>query len=365
MEGEILNFIKVWISVLVSLCFCYSIRNIVPKGTKRLLSVLPVVCLFLYLPLKISSVHLGGSTAFFIAWLANFKVLLFAFGKGPLSSDPSISLPLFIALACLPIKIRQKGKNKETPSPNPRLDGQSKENPAPSRGKEGLLNYAIKGVLLALLIRAYDYSDYIHPNVILIMYSFHVYFLLEILLAVGAVLARNFLGLELEPQFNEPYLATSLQDFWGCRWNLVVTSILRPTVYEPTRAIGSHLIGRKWAPLPAVFATFVVSAIMHEIIFYYLGRVKPNWEISWFFLLHGFCLTAEIALKKVLNDRWRLPKMISTMLTVGFVMSTGFWLFFPKFVEYKVDVRAFEEYAEIGAYMKNVSQSIARVLPGH
>ncbi|KAJ6984745.1 acyl-CoA--sterol O-acyltransferase 1 [Populus alba x Populus x berolinensis] len=299
MEGEILNFIKVWISVLVSLCFCYSIRNVVPKGTKRLLSVLPVVCLFLYLPLKISSVHLGGSTAFFIAWLANFKVLLFAFGKGPLSSDPSISLPLFIALACLPIKIQQKD------------------------------------------------------------------FLLEILLAVGAVLARNFLGLELEPQFNEPYLATSLQDFWGCRWNLVVTSILRPTVYEPTRAIGSHLIGRKWAPLPAVFATFVVSAIMHEIIFYYLGRVRPNWEISWFFLLHGFCLTVEIALKKVLNDRWRLPKMISTMLTVGFVMSTGFWLFFPKFVEYKVDVRAFEEYAEIGAYMKNVSQSIVRVLPGH
>uniref|UniRef100_A0A6N2LI88 Wax synthase domain-containing protein n=1 Tax=Salix viminalis TaxID=40686 RepID=A0A6N2LI88_SALVM len=168
-----------------------------------------------------------------------------------------------------------------------------------------------------------------------------------------------------EPQFNEPYFATSLQDFWGCRWNLVVTSILRPTVYEPVRAIGSHLVGRKWAPLPAVFATFVVSAMMHELIFFYLGRVRPNWEISWFFLLHGFCLTAEIAIKKVLNDRWQLPKTISTILTVGFIMSTGFWLFFPKFVEYKVDVRAFEEYAEIGAYMKNVSQSIVRVLPGH
>ncbi|KAJ6385248.1 hypothetical protein OIU77_028436 [Salix suchowensis] len=185
------------------------------------------------------------------------------------------------------------------------------------------------------------------------------------MLAVGAVLARNLLGLELEPQFNEPYFATSLQDFWGCRWNLVVTSILRPTVYEPIRAIGSHLVGRKWAPLPAVFATFVVSAMMHELIFFYLGRVRPNWEISWFFLLHGFCLTAEIAIKKVLNDRWQLPKTISTILTVGFIMSTGFWLFFPKFVEYKVDVRAFEEYAEIGAYMKNVSQSIVRVLPGH
>ncbi|CAK7330970.1 unnamed protein product [Dovyalis caffra] len=365
MEGEILNFIKVWISVLISLCFCYSIRNVVPKGTKRLLFVLPVVCLFLYLPLNISSVHLGGSTAFFIAWLANFKVLLFAFGKGPLSSDPSISLPLFVALACLPIKIQQKGKNKENPPSKPHLDGQTKETPTPSKGKAGLRNYAIKGVLLAMLIRAYDYSDHIHPNVILIMYSFHVYFMLEIILAVGAALARNLLGLELEPQFNEPYFATSLQDFWGSRWNLTVTSILRPTVYEPTRNIGSHLIGRKWAPLPAVFATFVVSAIMHEIIFYYLGRVKPTWEVTWFFLLHGFCLTVEIALKKVLNGRWQLPKMISTMLTVGFIMSTGFWLFFPKFVEYKVDVRAFEEYAEIGAYVRNVSQSIVRVLPSH
>ena len=101
------NFINVWLSVFISLCYCYSIGKFVPKGILRLFGVLPIVCLFLLLPLNFSSIHLGGTFAFFIAWLANFKLLLFAFGKGPLSSNPSISLGHFIAFACLPIKIQQ------------------------------------------------------------------------------------------------------------------------------------------------------------------------------------------------------------------------------------------------------------------
>ncbi|KAK4360075.1 hypothetical protein RND71_022304 [Anisodus tanguticus] len=40
---------------------------------------------------------------------------------------------------------------------------------------------------------------------------------------------------ELEPPFDEPYKTSSLQDFWRRRWNLMVTNILRPTVYDPVR----------------------------------------------------------------------------------------------------------------------------------
>ncbi|KAJ6304480.1 hypothetical protein OIU77_018195 [Salix suchowensis] len=50
--------------------------------------------------MKLTSVHFGGMTSFLIAWLANFKLLLFAFGKGPLCLDPEISFRSFY-LCCL------------------------------------------------------------------------------------------------------------------------------------------------------------------------------------------------------------------------------------------------------------------------
>jgi hypothetical protein len=398
MEGEIVSLIKVWLPVFVCLSYCYAISKIVSRGLTRLLCVLPVVFIFLFLPLNLNSVHLRGTTAFFIAWLGNFKLLLFAFGKGPLCSDSSISLGRFVAVACTPIKISTRveetlcavsrkpiqdeapyapaiktkplEKSRNIPNkthlspPISHLNGKNKENPAPKKSKERQLLFPLKhaviGVLLAILIRVYDYSEDIHPKIILLLYCFHIYFLLEIILAMVATLARALLGVELEPQFNEPYLTTSLQDFWGRRWNLMVTSILRPTVYNPTRHAATRFIGRKWASIAAILATFVVSGFMHELMFYYLGCMKPTWEVTWFFLLQGLCLAGEIVLKKAVfaAGRWRLPRLISGPLTLGFVMVTCFWLFFPQFLRCKVDERAFEEYAALGKFVKNVTRTL-------
>ncbi|KAH7839078.1 hypothetical protein Vadar_034608 [Vaccinium darrowii] len=338
LDEEISNFIKVWASVIASLLYCKFTSKILPKGLFRLLTFIPVICLFLYLPLKLHSMHLGGMSCFFIAWLSNFKILLLAFDKGPLS-DPSLSLSQFLAIGCFPIK------KTEHKNPPPKIAG---------KGHKSVWNYALKGLLVAAFVQVYDYSDQIHPKVILVIYCFHIYFMLELMLAMVAALARATLGLELEPQFNEPYLSTSLQDFWGRRWNTMVSRILRPTVYDPTLSISTRILGRRWATLTAVMATFVVSALMHELVFYYLGRKPPTWEITWFFILHGVCLGVEIAVKKALKGRWRLPPVVSTPLTVGVVMVTGFWLFFPELLRCKSDVRAFKEYAIVGAFMKDV-----------
>ncbi|XP_004516471.1 acyl-CoA--sterol O-acyltransferase 1 [Cicer arietinum] len=366
MESNMLNLIKVYPLVIISLYYCYWIRTFVQPGTKRLTCFLPIICLNLFIPLTFSSVHLTGTLGFFFAWLTNFKLLCFAFNKGPLSSDSSISLPLFLALACLPIKIQQKkyshdqnGKTK-TPSQD-LLDSSKSSNFETKKSSKTLfkstpfLQYAIKGILLGVLVKIYDYSDYIHPKIIWGMYCFHVYFTLEIMLATIALLAQKTLGLELEPQFNNPIISTSLQDFWGRRWNLIVTSILRPTVYEPTLKAAKNVIGPKWAPLPAVLGTFVVSGLMHELILFYLGRLEPTFKMMGFFVLHGVCLTVEIGLKKFVTDRWRLPKLVSRPLTVGFVFATCFWLFLPEFIRCRLDVKAFEEYAALGAYVRNLT----------
>ncbi|KAH6787723.1 hypothetical protein C2S52_007275 [Perilla frutescens var. hirtella] len=340
MEGEINSFIKVWLSAYLSLTYCYLAGKMFPKGAARLSAFLPVIGLFLLLPLQLNSMNLGGPTAFFLAWLATFKLLLFAFHKGPLST-PTLSLPRFLALACLPVKLQQE-------------DPKSKE----KLSSKSVLNYAVKGVSFALLLKIYDYEDYIHPTILMVIFSFHIYLCLEIILAIAAAMARGLLGAKLEPQFNEPYLSTSLQDFWGRRWNLMVTRILRPTVYLPALHWSARIVGRKWAPLPAVMSTFVVSGFMHELIFYYLGRVKPTWEITWFFLLHGTCLAAEIVVKKAVNGRWRLPRAVGTILTVGFVLMTSSWLFFPQLLRCKGHERGLSEMAAVAAFVKDVVRAL-------
>ncbi|KAF9607743.1 hypothetical protein IFM89_000090 [Coptis chinensis] len=340
---EIKNLIKVWITVLASLTYIYFMSTKIPKGNTRLLCIFPVIIIFTLLPIILTSVNLTGNTGFFL-WLANCKLLLFAFDKGPLSSHSSLSLPHFFSIACLPIKIKQnQPQNTATPSTPKTKKALTKAS----------LNYGIKTVVLALLFETYDYKQYIHPTLLLVLYCFHVYFALEITLVITATMAHSILGVELEPQFNEPYLSTSLQDFWGKRWNLMVTNMLRPTVYDPVRRISSRRIGKRLALVWAVIATFVVSGLMHELMFFYLGRNRPTWEVMRFFVLHGVCLALEIVVKKVLNGKWQLHPWLSRPLTVGFVMVTSFWLFFPQLLKGEVDAKALADYGLLVEFLKD------------
>ncbi|KAK9268220.1 hypothetical protein L1049_010663 [Liquidambar formosana] len=185
--------------------------------------------------------------------------------------------------------------------------------------------------------------------VISILRCLHLYFTLEIMLAMASAPARFLLGLKLEPQFNNPHLSTSLQDFWGKRWNIMVTNILRPTVYNPLFRFSTRLLGPQWAPLPSVFGAFVVSAAMHELIFYYMGRLRPTGMVSCYFILHG----------KLFDGRFRLPPLVSRPLTVGFVVFSSFRLLVPELIRCNVDVRSFEEYAALGAFVKDIGRTLA------
>ncbi|KAK6917828.1 Wax synthase domain [Dillenia turbinata] len=346
MENELMNFIKVWTSVFISLSYCNYVARFIPKGTPRLLSILPIVTLFVFLPLNLNSVNLSGPTSFFIAWLANFKLLLFAFGKGSLSPTSPLSLPDFMVLACLPIKTR--------------------ENPSSKPTKNAIMSpkiYTTKALLLTILFKVYDYNDHIPKILILANHGVQIYLALEIMLASAAALARSLSSHELEPQFNKPYLSTSLQDFWGRRWNLIVSRTLKPTIYNPVLKFSAQLLGRKWAPIPAVMSTFIVSALMHELVIYHMLRVKGSWEMSCFFLLHGVCLVIEIILKKIFAHRCQLPQLVTGPLTVIFVMVTAFYLFLPPFLHGNLFNRAMEEYAMFGDFVKGFRHGLMPLTP--
>ncbi|RVW79904.1 hypothetical protein VitviT2T_029929 [Vitis vinifera] len=329
MGGEIKGLIKVCLSVLASLCYSYFIVSKIPKGKFRLLSLLPIFSLFVALPLFLSTAILSGITAFFITWLATFRLALFSFDLGPLSTGSPKSLLVFIAIACLPIKIKpnQQHPSRQEPHKPPRLP----------------LNFAVKVLAFGVFIGFYQYKELVHPKIFLGLLCCQVFLFLEVLFSLCSALVRCTMGLEVEQPSDEPYLSTSLQDFWGRRWNLMVTNLLRHTVYKPVKSAAETVMSERWSPLPAVVATFLVSGLMHELLFYYVNRVSPSWEMTSFFVLHGVCLVVEVGVKSVFSGRWRLHWAASVPLTVGFVVATSFWLFFPPLIRAGADMRVMEE----------------------
>jgi len=66
-----------------------------------------------------------------------------------------------------------------------------------------------------------------------VLYSFFIYIAVSLIFEGIAALVSPLMGIELEPSFNKPFLADSLADFWGKRWNLLVSNLLRVSIYDP------------------------------------------------------------------------------------------------------------------------------------
>ncbi|XP_051128938.1 probable long-chain-alcohol O-fatty-acyltransferase 5 [Andrographis paniculata] len=320
-HGEFTTFIKVWILALMSLSYCYFAAKILPRGGARLSAFLPVAGFFLLAPLQLQSIFLLLNLSFLLSWLATFRLFMLAFDNGPLS-DPSLSLPKFLAVACLPIKLKsQEGDTRHC-----------------EKRPKSLSNYAVKVVVLAMVVvtcRYYADHRRMYPEVVLNMYGLCIYLSLEIILAaVAAAATRSMAGMEMEPQFDEPYLSTSMQDFWGRRWNLTVSRIFHSAVYVPMRDLSAAVIGRRWAAQPAVMVTFAVSGLMHELTFFHFGCAMPTREVTWFFLLHGASVAIEIAVKKEVKfvRGWRLTRVAGVVLTHGFMLATSLRFMHPQFL---------------------------------
>lgn len=342
MEGEIKNVSGVWMAVMAALCYCRLISATLPKGKWRLVCFAPVFYLFSILPLYLSSAFITAVTAFFITWLATFKLLLLAFDRGPLAAEPPTSLPVFIAAAALPFRLK------------PKTDASVA---AAKKSKKLPLYLATEIPITAVLTSViYAKKEDLHPFLVLTTYCCLVFLMIEILVELSSMVVRAFLGMELEPASDEPYLAASLGEFWGRRWNLTVNGILREAVFRPVRAAAAAVVGRETAAVIGVVAAFVVSGLMHELLFWYVSRAAPSWEMTMFFVVHGVCVVAEFGVMGK-KKRRRLPWFVTGPATVGFVIATSFWLFFPPLMRNGSDVRVVEELQFAGDFvMENMKE---------
>lgn len=78
-------------------------------------------------------------------------------------------------------------------------------------------------------------------------------------IALGLAL---MMGIKLEENFNQPWRARNLLDFWQ-RWHISLTSWVQDYVYRPVMALTR-------SPLSGLAAAMLVIGLWHEISFYYV-----------------------------------------------------------------------------------------------
>jgi D-alanyl-lipoteichoic acid acyltransferase DltB (MBOAT superfamily) len=118
------------------------------------------------------------------------------------------------------------------------------------------------------------------------------------------------MGFTLSTNFNRPYLALSLRDFWQ-RWNITLSRWFRDYTYYP-------LGGSRVVPLKYVFnvtVVFILSGLWHG----------ANWTFIVWGLLHGiYILVGHLR-------RSRFPKSVFNPVVeiiLTFLLASFAWIFF-------------------------------------
>jgi len=124
-------------------------------------------------------------------------------------------------------------------------------------------------------------------------------------MAIGIALLFN---IKLPVNFNSPYKATSIQDFWR-RWHITLSRFLKDYIYIPLGGNRKSEV-RTYTNL---FATFVLGGIWHG----------AGWTFVLWGILHGLALVVHRVWTKI---GFTLPTVLAWFITFNFINIT--WVFF-------------------------------------
>jgi alginate O-acetyltransferase complex protein AlgI len=119
-----------------------------------------------------------------------------------------------------------------------------------------------------------------------------------------------FFGLRLPINFDSPYKAVSMVDFWR-RWHITLSHFLRDYVYIP---LGGNIKG-KYTEVLNLLITMMIGGLWHG----------SGWNFIVWGLLHGVFL-ALVHLRERCCHRVKLPKILSVLLT--FTVVSLLWVLF-------------------------------------
>lgn len=135
-----------------------------------------------------------------------------------------------------------------------------------------------------------------------------------------AIGVARILGFNLMKNFNAPYLAISVNDFWK-RWHISLSSYFRDYVYIP---LGGNRVS-KYRHLLNIFITFIISGIWHG----------AGWNfICWGFLHAAYQIFASltVSIREKIKTFFKTPisglpiRLIKIFIT--FIFITFAWIFF-------------------------------------
>ncbi|OGG00629.1 hypothetical protein A2Y99_05260 [Candidatus Gottesmanbacteria bacterium RBG_13_37_7] len=123
--------------------------------------------------------------------------------------------------------------------------------------------------------------------------------------------SAKMVGINLMENFNLPYFADSIQDFWR-RWHISLSSWLRDYIYIPLggnrKGIGRTILNN--------IIVFGVSGLWHG----------ASWNFVIWGLLHGFVTSLERVGKKIVRTPIPVPGILKILSTYFFI--SMFWVFF-------------------------------------
>lgn len=136
-----------------------------------------------------------------------------------------------------------------------------------------------------------------------------------------AIGVARLLGIDLSINFNKPYLAISVPDFWR-RWHISFSTWIFDYIFKPVQ-IGIRKL-RIWANPFALLVTFFLSGIWHG----------ANWGFIIWGLLHGFYMATYALIapyeKKFLR-RYKLENSAlvrALRMCITFQLVSFAWIFF-------------------------------------
>ncbi len=178
----------------------------------------------------------------------------------------------------------------------------------------GLFKKIVLADFLALYVdRVYaapGYFDSFHLIVATMAFSWQIYFDFSGYTDMARGIAR-MMGFDLMLNFNNPYLATSLGDFWN-RWHISLSTWFKDYVYIP---LGGNRKG-KLNTYKNMFLTMVISGLWHG----------AAWNFVIWGTLHalGRFLTRELERTQFYKEKVpKLVKQLSVFIFVSFA-----WIFF-------------------------------------
>lgn len=125
-----------------------------------------------------------------------------------------------------------------------------------------------------------------------------------------AIGSAKVLGINLMQNFNHPYTATSISEFWR-RWHISLTTWFRDYLYIP---LGGNRKGKFRTSLNSII-TFFVSGIWHG----------ANWTFALWGLFNGVSMAIEkLYIKHIAKNRFTK----AFYAVIAFICINLFWIFF-------------------------------------